>query len=264
MKKALLVFAGIALIASCKSFHPKSDLETMSLKGHVSKISEMQWSVVEKFGEIEKEDLQDSSIDSLNTDGNIINQYSSSSIDSTLYKSKKYYTYDDNGLMISYKGTSSDSSWTNDNHKTSKSNFSGTFKYNSDKFPIETDAFDEGKFVSKSKYEYDDNNLLKSEISYKSSGEIVDKNVYKRNASGLPGEIDSYGPTGNIEYVIKYKYDADNRVVENATDNKKFDIKGLTTYKYSRPDDHGNWLTRTSYDEKGAPISITERKIAYY
>ena len=36
------------------------------------------------------------------------------------------------------------------------------------------------------------------------------------------------------------------------------------TYKYDNYDDKGNWIQRTTYNEKGKPIKVIKRTIAYY
>jgi len=36
------------------------------------------------------------------------------------------------------------------------------------------------------------------------------------------------------------------------------------TYKYDTYDDKGNWVQRTTYNEKGKPSKIVKRTITYY
>ncbi len=112
IKSLSIVVLALLTIASCSvsqnKERKKTDLDEMDLKGKVKSVKESEYKAVNKFGEIEKGEVQREPVYLFNTEGNIteLAEYNS---DGSLDK-KWIYKYDDKGNKVERAWYESDGS----------------------------------------------------------------------------------------------------------------------------------------------------------
>lgn len=101
--------------------------------------------------------------------------------------------------------------------------------------------------------EYKENGSLKSSFS-----SVYDGAHY----TGGWGKDSAGKETFHSSITLNDKGDASEEstttVTKDTSKTEKF------TYKYDKYDDKGNWIQRTTYNEKGKPVKLTKRIVTYY
>jgi len=240
----------IAFFACCKNSSHRNDIQSENLKGKIHQVTTAEYEAVEKFGEVMKGKKIYNTIEKFNNKGYIVQVENTAIFDDSIppdhYIIKRIYN--DKNQQIEYTGFSKDSK------------FKGEFKYGINDQPVEINMYDNGKFTSKDKFDYDENSLAKTVNSFDEHGRRISKLSYRRNSKGLIEQVIKYDSTGSIENQQFITYDDNNLPIKTRLSGKY----GFThTYKYSRFDKNGNWLTMIQIND-GKPSTITERKILYY
>ena len=104
MKKSVLVIVLFAFFISCSTEQTnnaqkiKNDRSELNLKGNVKSVREINYTVIDKLGEIQKGNKQGESYILFNNKGNMIEQNSDAGV------SRKFiFKYDDKGNKIEWK-----------------------------------------------------------------------------------------------------------------------------------------------------------------
>lgn len=249
MKFNILFAIAFASLASCTNLKKKNSLEKEGVKGSVSQITTTTYNAVEKFGEIMKGRVKSSIVDKYDRDGYnteidraFFYDYSSPS------RLKVSMQYNDKHQQISYTGLGTDDK------------LKGVLKYDQDGNVAGVENYNENKLVSKEKIVCDDKGLERDIYDYNVNGRLTRKSSVKRDNEGRATEVVVYDSTGVVDHTQTIVYDKDGLPANEKISGK---YGGITTYKHSRIDEHGNWLTRVVYYD-GKLSSITERKIVYY
>ncbi len=234
MKTKLFILSlAISLLCSCsgtvqkqnnEAQEQKNDLKDMNLKGQVKQLQENTYDAVEKFGEIQKGDINSSITYIFNDKGNKMeeNVYYKGS----LYK-KITYKYDDKGKMI-------EENW----YKPDGSKITYNCKYDDKRNKTEMNVYDSnGILDSKHTYKFNDkgNKIEWNEYGYDLNGGIIDSNkiTYKYDEKGNKMEEDW---SGSLSYKYTYKYEYEKNL---------------------------NWIKQSQYKGDKCK-TITEREITYY
>lgn len=271
----------ITLITFCLfgcSGDKKNSLTDLNLKGDVRILSVFGYKAVIKFGEIEKDSLQNRLLSDFDENGNIVSE---NWIDSGI---RDIYKYDSIGKLIEQ-----------DNHnelKTPSLSSKKKFIYDENNNLIEKNTYlPDGFLFEKIIYDYDksDNNIESKCYKYDFEGKEVIQFMFKDKYDKKGNKIESihYDNLGNKEYTEIYKYDEKGNMIEEVSDflkdklppkklytydNKKnfLNIKHYNskdvlvdeeTYKY-KFDKIGNWIIKIHFIN-AKPDFIEERKISY-
>lgn len=152
----------------------------------------------------------------------------------------------------------------------------------------------QGDVIGRTYYSYDTKNVLKqiyvfdgetqlenrTLLKYNEQGhlcekslsdsynDILDKEIYTLNASGLPSKTSVYNRQKKLAEEILYEYDSHNQIITvTRFDYTEKEAEVSTTlFEYSY-DDRGNWVERYEYavdGDKIEPVTIIERNIEYF
>lgn len=241
-------FLPIILLLSCSGSKTseKTDLISDDLKGKVTKVTEITYDAIEKFGEPSKGKMTDKSIYEYNELGNKTEWYNYVSNEYNTFEFKEFYEYDDKNNKIK---------WSNKGDLSAN----GVNKFDNRGNLIESNSYNNGKLSVRNIYKYDNaDNKTESSI-YTEDGSLNTKYTYIYDASGKLIEEKGYTPKGDLYFTDTYDYkdglligyvDISNNVSTNFS------------YKYLKMDSEGNWLVKVKY-KNSVPISFVERKIEY-
>jgi hypothetical protein len=229
----------------------KNDLTVLNLKGKVKTLYESTFNVEDKFGKIQKGDLQNKIVTSFNESGN---------------ESEKTYYKSDGSLSAKYthKYNNDGSEIERNYYSLINNNLSWKiiYKYDSNGNKIKENWYDlNGNLTQMNIYKYDDKGNMIEYDNYKTDGSLFYKESYKYNDKGYKIETNSFDPNARLISKDTYKYnDNGNMIVDdifypNYSSNqytKNGDkIEGGSdkyTYKY---DNNGNTIEQVSYNDDG-------------
>lgn len=280
--QSLVLITLVFLLFSCNNENIKNDIFLDGINGDVSLIIETVYSVKEKFGEIQKENISRVYSYRYNNNGNLI----------------ELIEYNSDGKLNVKETIKYDEKMNKKSHLVSRPDFGGggtqyvySYKYDNRGNKIECEEqWNEGRSSERDTYQYDKNGRLIEEKQFNSSGVLensylydksgnkiekywYDKNnknnsvgkhkwVYKYNVSGDVLEEVRYKLDGSLSQKRTYKYDTRRNKVEEEYYIYSKKYKQTLTYQY-KFDKNGNWIYRTEfYDDN--PTQITERKITYF
>jgi hypothetical protein len=248
MKKLFLFIFAFLLISTnsyCQERYKK-------IKGNVKSITRSIYSVSEKFGEIQKNDLQGSYIQMYNKKGNI------ECFGCGKNTEIKYY-YDSKNELIKEQELNRNSvlkikTYLNDERGNN----------------IEKTLFENGEIVYKNKMKHNQNNLLTEMNVYNSNGDLGGKSIYKYDSKGNNTLINEYSSNGNLKWKVNKKYDERGNCIKleewsETSLNKEIvsvydKTNNLISYKITFADDYmkkyNSYSTYVNkYDSKGNKIS---------
>lgn len=269
MKKKTYLIIAIVCIAflSCSKYENSiNDLEKLNLKGKIERVTYISYSVIEKFGELNRGEKKPYSyFQHYNEEGFLVEESGFSS--RRLEYNKK------NQLVKMYNSTD-----------TTK------YKYDDKGLKVEENLYS-NQLLLKTKYFYDDNGNEVENKQYSGSGELSYHNKKLYNEKNCIEEK-TFGSFNDLMNIVKYKYDNKGNQIEKIIyfningeekikkDTDKYDDKnnkieyshysnlygedyysGKTVYK--KYDSKGNWIESIEYFNNKPNIFIT-RKIDYY
>ena len=242
----------IILIFLFSCSRPANDLSKQKLHGKIKSVTSSNYSVVEKFGEVEKDTLDGKSVFIYNDKGyatecNVYNP------DGSLYWNMKH-KYDDENNNVEQDLYSANGSLLR----------KSVFKYNDDGDMIEESDIYSGSLTEKHVCRYDNNHHLTERKSYYKDGSLWQKIIYTYNDNdNVKQSIDStYSSSNNSQRKYTYEYDdKDNLIEQQITEDDGSSAKQV--YKYPEYDKKGNWTRQITF-ENDKPTVIIERTIEYY
>ena len=97
------------------------------------------------------------------------------------------------------------------------------------------------------------------------NGKVVNTFTMKYDGPHFTGGT-STDSTGKTDYTGSVKLNEKGDPIEESTTTLQKGVSKteVTTYKYESADEKGNWLQRTTYNDKGKATKILKRTISYY
>ncbi len=278
-----LLIVSLNLLLSCSNEKPeskvKNDLDKVGLKGKIKTLNETEYQASDKFGDIQKGNIQYKFITIYNESGNTL-EWRMYDSDGNQY-SKVIYEYDNNRKIIEKKQFHEE----NINSRT-------TYKYDEKGMKIESDDYkSDGSLESKYLFSYDEQGNISEMKHYDKAGNLVSNNIGKYDENGSIIETTYYKLDGSIDSKATEKYDVKGNKLESTfldldkpPESKnifKYDDSGklieetesfggsvsIATYRYEKFDKFGNWLIKLQEGELIRNLyknTITEREIEYY
>lgn len=272
-----------SFISSCsQTMSQDNDLLKLNLKGGIKQIKQFTYVAIEKFGEIQKGELQPNIFFPENQ--NMILVFDNGGYikgrqnfdKSGIYIGKTEYNYNDQKIIISTIGYDTKGSIDNsqkgiyDAEKmTVKSiiNYSKDYSvqtidyYDNSNRKIKIDWFrEDGKLSSRTIFKYDEKGNIIEENIYTSDGKLYSKNQNIFNKEGYKIEKITSDHSGKKNDY--FKYDDFGNIIEEYC-NKPGILINKYIYKY-KYDLQNNWIERVSYINGELPVDFTERNIEYY
>jgi hypothetical protein len=189
----------------------KTDLEELKMLGKIKSITSNSYMVKIKKGKEQKGKLIFTLTEQFDEKGN--------KNESTFAKQKIIYNRNDQGKLI-----------TSFNHEAAEvplmgiSGFAGNARANSEKDKSL------GKLISKTNYEYDNNNKLIGSSTYSNNGKLTSRSVMKRDGNGRLFENKTYGENNNLESIIIYDENEHVKELQNINTAGAVYIKALYTW----------------------------------
>ncbi len=91
---------------------------------------------------------------------------------------------------------------------------------------------------------------------YSPSDSLLWSATYIFDEQGREKKKKVYGPEGQLNYLITYRYNTDNYIIQQEGVDKR-------TYEFTDFDKYGNWIRRINTEDR-IKVSITVRDITYY
>ena len=172
MKKllsTLLLIGMLVFVSFSPSAINKKDPTDLNLKGKVKTLTETMFKAVDKFGEIQKGEIQGKDIILFNDKGNRI-EYNYYNSDDGRLSENDIFKYDDKGNKLEKTSYNSDGSLA----------YKYTYKYDDNGNNIEYNRYkSDGSLMFKNKYKYDDKGNQIESNSYTSDGSLIEKVISK-------------------------------------------------------------------------------------
>lgn len=275
--KTLAALLILFILTSCSN--PENDLKKANLKGKVKKITEVRYSAKEKFGEVIKDTVEETTTLVYNDKGFLdekIAYHTDGSIDRT-----EKFDYNSKGNLIKKIALNS------------KGELLQTwlYEYDSKNSLLKMQNISaEQEILQYETYKYDEKGFLIESISYNGDGTVSTKCTYKNDKNGNCLEMNVFQKNDLVE-VHKQKHNAQNKLIEQEifmnnllltkTEYKYLNddlieeisepssVLSATTswkYEYKNLDENGNWTTKILHWDNGTnnAVGLTERKIIYY
>ncbi len=277
MKKTALIILAFYTIAICygqTNTYKKNALELANLKGNVKQITITRYTVIEKFGEIQKDSFNYKNITKYDRKGNELESKSynfNGSLDNTyiMKYDEKNNKIEQNGIRpdgstiikIIYDIKGNEKEYNNYNSDGSL-NFKTITKYDSDGNKTEQNNYhSDGSLYGKSIYSHKSN--LSVENIYTFDGSLFLKYIVKFDKKGNTKESNCYITEDSLLSKSIYNYDKRNNIIEcntsNILDNRK---SSIVTYKYEY-DYIGNWANEIEFKD-GKAKYISNQEVEYY
>lgn len=262
---SILIIICITFMYCTNQEYVKNDLEKSNLKGKIKRVTNINYFVIEKFGELEKGEktpflnfelynekgfLTEESFFRVkleyNSKNQLIKKYSL--IDTTIYK------YDNKGLKIE------------ENLYSKKLIQKIKYLYDDNENMIESRTYESsGELKGLNKFRYDGKKCIEDKGFYK-TGEFMNLTKYKYDNKG--NEIEKiFFFDENIEGKIKkntQKFDENNNVIETSFYSNLYGEDYYTSKTiYKKFDKNGNWIEAIEYFNNKPNLIIT-REIDYY
>lgn len=90
-----------------------------------------------------------------------------------------------------------------------------------------------------------ENGRVEKAILYYGDGQVRHKSDFKYDKDGRRIEAMEWDPHGPDETRVAFKYDSNDRIIEEISMNLDGSVRGITRLTY-KLDSHGNWVERTS------------------
>ncbi len=222
--KQVSLLAFFMLFGCIVSGQTVNDLKRNKLKGDVTSVAELEYSVAEGGRKARKDSLRIRMVTSFDSNGNAMEFVTYSPDDKV--QSRSVYEYDKDGNFIEIKRYKADGSL----HVTTK---------------LEYDRV--GNIVGEENYDPSGGLFMTTKGKYVNGNRIV---------------YDRFGPNGHLFLKSNYKFDKKGNEIEEREFDSHHGLKYTTTYKYSKYDKKGNWLRKVVYKNK-EPRTIIEREITY-
>lgn len=216
-------------VANSKQMQKKSSSKTnpkeVQSRPVIKRITETTYDGVDKFGEIQKKDMLNTSITYFNEKEKMV-EYNHTDLKSS-QKLKIIYKYDNKGYLISY------------------------------------DSFDSnGNLKSRGIYKNDDKGYILEVNVYNSNGTLITKTKFRTDNQGNIIESNIYNSDGSLINKIISKYDEKNQEIQKYFYDKNGKLESPMNFEYKKYDFAGNWLLKL---EQGYSLyTVIEREIEYY
>ena len=281
-RKIFLACVLTSFISSCSQIMSQdNDLLKLNLKGDIKQIKQFTYVAIEKFGEIQKGEIQpniffpenNNMILVFENDGYIKEKQNFDK--AGIYNGKIIYNYNEQKIIISAIGYNNKGSidysqkGIYDAEKmTVKSiiNYSKDYSvqtidyYDNSNRKIKIDWFrEDGKLSSRTIFKYDKKGNIIEENIYTSDGKLYSKNQNIFNNEGYKIETITSNDSGKKNDY--FKYDNFGNIIEEYSNKPEILVnKYIYKYKY---DSKNNWIQRVSYINGELPVDFTERNIEY-
>jgi hypothetical protein len=282
-RKIFFVITLASVISSCsQTMSQDNDLLKLNLKGNIKQIKQFTFFAIEKFGEIQKGELQPNiffpenknMILVFDNDGYIKEKQNFDN--AGIYIDKRKYTYNEQRIIISEIGYDT------------KENIIYSLKgiYDAEKMTVKSIII-YSKDYSVQTIDYYDNSNSKIKIDwYREDGELSSRTIFKYDKKGNVIEENIYTADGKLYaksqnifnkdgYKIEkiysrkseqrndyFKYDDFGNIIEEYS-NKLGILVHKYIYKY-KYDSQNNWIERVCYLNGELPVDFTERNIEYF
>ena len=282
-RKIFFAFILTSFISSySQTMGQDNDILKLNLKGNIKQIKQFTYVAIERFGVIQKGELQPNIFFPENQ--NIILVFDNNGYinerqnfdKAGIYSSKTEFNYNEQKIIISAieynsKGRINYSlkSIYDAEKMTVKSikNYSTDYSvqtidyYDNSYSKIKSDWYREnGKLSSRTIFKYDKKGNIIEENIYTADGKLYEKTQNVFNKEGYKIEkITSDKSDQRNDYL---KYDDFGNIIEEYS-NKKGILVNKYIYKY-KFDSQNNWIERVSYVNGELPVDFTERNIDYY
>lgn len=243
------LFLLLFLIGCVNKQKVKNSFNEFNLIGKVELIDSEEYTIVYKFGEVEKDSLISKSKEKYDEKGNLIVNLIFNTDGS--FNSEYTFKYDEKGNKIEAK------------HFPAGLEANTTFKYDAKENKIEENCYkSDGSLSLRITFKNDEKGNNVEENWYYPDGSLYNKYTFKYDERGNKIEENVYNPDGNLENKYTLKYDEKGNKIEEIAYNPdgSFENKWNYTYEF---DNTGNWLKcHTMCNNK--IVVIKERKIRYY
>jgi len=221
----VLLFALTGILISCSTEKVKNKQKETDSKSVVKSIRETEFKALDKFGELQKGDLQSVTITLFDNNGN---------------KLERSYYYPNGSLKEK-----------------------GIYRYNSENILIGVDAYGQSGSLKYHyiivKIDEQGNPTHTYEVNL--NQDTVYKYVDRYDDIGNIIEFCCYGSDGTFLGRNYYKYDDKKNKIEDLDYDSDGKLISSKTFKYEKYDKNGNWIIQIN---TGTEPSITEREIEYY
>ena len=281
-RKIFLACVLTSFISSCSQNKSQdNDLLKLNLKEDIKKIKQFTYVAIEKFGEIQKGEIQPNIFFPENQnmilvfDNNGYIKEKENFDKAGIYNGKTINNYNEQKIIISVIGYDnkgnidySQKGIYDAEKMTVKSiiNYSKDYSvqtidyYDNSNRKIKIDWYrEDGKLSSRTIFKYDKKGNIIEENIYTSDGKLYSKNQNIFNNEGYKIEKITSNDSGQKnEY---FKYDDFGNIIEEYS-NKSGILVNKYIYKY-KYDSKNNWIERVSYINGELPVDFTERNIEY-
>jgi len=220
----LRTLAIIFILLSCSSERVKNSLTHQNIKGKVKSIEEFSYDVKEKYGELQRNNLESRSLTNFNEKGQEIN--------------RQVFDRDNNEI------------------------FHRTFNYNRIGEIIDCTVI-YGDSKNKQMYIYDDSGNIAAFYTYSTAGDTLDESTFKYNELGNQIEYSLRDFINRSSTTIRYKYNEVGNIIEYSYYDSNGLLFETQSIRYDKFDEIGNWILQSSYRDDILRW-ITEREIKYF
>jgi hypothetical protein len=281
-RKIFLACVLTSFISSCSQNKSQyNDLLKLNLKGDIKQIKQFTYIAIEKFGEIQKGEIQPNIFFPENQNmilvfdnngyikekenfdkagiynGKIINNYNEQKIIISVigYNNKGSINYSQKGIYDAEKMTVKSIINYPEDYSVQTIDY-----YDNSNRKIKIDWFrEDGKLSSRTIFKYDKKGNIIEENIYTSDGKLYSKNQNIFNNEGYKIEKITSNDSGQKNDY--FKYDDFGNIIEEYS-NKPGILVNKYIYKY-KYDSKNNWVERVSYINGELPVDFTERNIEY-
>jgi hypothetical protein len=253
LKLNILVLNVLLIVISCgNQENIKNDLTDNNLKGKVKSVDEALYIPIEKFGNVEKGELDLGHYRSYDEHGNevsytVYNKYRRDLQDTIIYAYQKnglpleYSHYKKDGKLDSKIVCKYDDKWNrielNVLNSDGKVKYKNLYSYDGNGNRIKWECFKSGSILNNTEtYIYDNKNRIVKIVFYKRDGSLYSENIFQYNENG--------------EVIEDHQYIANDKSYKSH-------------YEYKSFDKYGNWLIKIDYLNDSLHRYV-ERKIEYY
>lgn len=216
------------MMFSCAGKKVRSDLANEDFHGKVKRITEILYTVNEKFGQLQKDELEEKRVYSFDEQGKATAATTSDRLSDADYATRSIYKFGSDGKLTGCVSTFGR----------------------------------ENKPLSTIDYKYDaKGRMVEDDVNYGSAGDYIIVTKYSFDDKGLCTEKKTYDRYGSTFRVTKLKYNEKELLSESGYLDGGTQVR--VTYTYDNFDNEGNWRKRVRiFNDK--PQVIAEREIEYY
>lgn len=244
MKNKIVFVVFLSLLFSICSFG-QNDWENLDIKDEVKSMKEIDYKVVELFGEVKKTDVLKGENLLFNESGYVTIRKSYGANGAPINQTS--FVYDENNSIveqnISDKKGKLIGRITNEYNESSKRIFQSSYKF-------------DGSLQSRASYDYIDHIQLKEIVTFDSNGDKKDLQVYNYHKRKQTKEVITINPKSQVRSNMM-RYDKNDYLVESTVYDVMGEEKTNVILKY---DDEGNMIESKFFNLEEL---VTKRKLKY-